>query len=314
VTLRVLRKIFHFAAVLFLVTFATTALVELMPGSPAMAILGENASPAAIEAFNAQYGYDQPLLVRYFGWVSDAITGNLGTSMRQSVPVTEIIQERMPVTLELSVLAILIAVSVAVPAALIAADRAGGAFDRVVGAIASALVSVPAFVMALLLVSVFSIRLGLTPIAGWVPLSEGLAENLRYAILPAMTLALVEIPVILRVLRSDAISTLGQEYVLAARARGMSRRYVMTRHVLRPSSFSLVTLVGLMIGRLLGGTVIVEMIFALPGLGTAVIQAITAKDIIVVQGIVVVIAVIYVALNALVDLAYVALDPRVRRA
>lgn len=310
----ILRKTIHIVAVLFLVTFATTALVDLIPGSPAFAVLGENATPEALAAFNEKYGFNDPLPIRYLEWLGGALTGDLGTSIRLSVPVTEVIAERLPVTLEIAIIAAIIAIVVAIPIALITADRAGGYLDRALGAVSSALVSLPAFVMTLLLVAVFSIGLKLTPIAGWAPISEGFGENLRYAILPALTLALVEIPVIHRVLRSDAITTMEQEYVLAARARGMSRAYVMFRHVLRPSSFSLITMLGLIVGRLLGGTVIIEMIFALPGLGTMVIQAINSKDIIVVQGTVVLIAVVYVAINALIDFGYLALDPRVRRA
>ncbi|GAA1827457.1 ABC transporter permease [Pseudonocardia ailaonensis] len=306
------RRVPHVLAVLVIVTFATSALIDLLPGSAASAVLGENATAAQIAEFNARFGLDAPLIPRYLAWIGHALQGDLGLSIRLGTPVSGLVAERIPVTGEIALLAILVTVIVAVPLAARAADRESGIVDRIANGLSSALVAVPAFVMAVLLVYVLSLELGLLPVAGWSPLDAGLGENLRFLIMPVLTLALVEIPVMYRVLRADLLTNLREDFVLAARARGMSRSYVMLRHVLRPSSFSLITMIGLTVGRLLGGTVIVEQIYGLPGLGSLVISSISSKDITVVQGVVVVVAVIYVFLNLVVDLCYTLLDPRVK--
>lgn len=307
-------RVGHLIAVLFLVSLGVTALADLLPGSAALSVLGEHATPEQIAEFNAQYGLDDPLLVRYGRWISGVVTGDLGSSVRGSGEVFDLIAERLPVTLEIAVLAILITAVVAVPLALVSAERGGGILDRFLTTVSSALVSVPAFVVALLLVALIAVQFGAAPVAGWAPIENGVVNNIRFAILPATTLALVEIPVLYRVLRADASWTLNQDFVLAARARGLSRGYVLFRHVLRPSSLSTVTMLGLTVGRLLGGTVIVEVIFALPGMGNLAVQSIYGNDIVVVQGVVMLVAVVYVATNALIDLSYRLLDPRVRTA
>lgn len=304
----------HLIAVLFLVSLGITALADLLPGSAALSVLGEHATPEQIAEFNAQYGLDDPLLVRYGRWISGVVTGDLGSSVRGSGEVFDLIAERLPVTLEIAVLAVLFTAVVAVPLALVSAERGGGILDRFLTTVSSALVSVPAFVVALLLVALIAVQFGAAPVAGWAPIGNGVVNNIRFALLPATTLALVEIPVLYRVLRADAASTLNQDFVLAARARGLSRGYVLFRHVLRPSSLSTVTMLGLTVGRLLGGTVIVEVIFALPGMGNLAVQSIYGNDIVVVQGVVMLVAVVYVATNALIDLSYRLLDPRVRTA
>lgn len=306
-----ITKALHILTVLLLVSFAVTALADLIPGSPALSILGENATDEQIAAFNVKHGFDLSLIPRYFSWLGAALGGDLGTSIRMSEPVLAVIGQRLPVTLEIALLSILITAVVSIPLALYAADHAGGIVDRAANALSSAFVSMPGFVIAIGLVALFAVTLGISPVAGWVPIERNLADNLRYAALPAVALALVEIPILYRVLRADTLSTLNQEFIQAARARGLTRTYVLARHVLRPSSFSLITMLGLAIGRLLGGTVIVEIIFALPGIGSLAVQSIYAKDIVVVQGVVVVVAAAYVIINALIDLAYTALDPRV---
>jgi peptide/nickel transport system permease protein len=309
----VARRTGHFVAVLILVTLGTVALVDLFPGSPGIAILGDTATPELLAAFDAKYGFDRPLIERYLDWLGQAATGNFGDSIRLNQPVTEVILSKLPVTVELAIAALLLAIIIGIPLALFTAERPGGIADRVFGSTSSALVSIPGFVMALLLAVIFAVQLKWLPVGGWVPLDKDVLGNLRHVALPALALALVEIPVIHRVLRSDALTTLNQEYVLAARARGLGRVYVLFRHVLRPSSFSLMTMLGLMAGRLLGGTVIVETIFALPGIGSTAVIAIGARDVTLVQGIVAFIAVAYIVINALIDVSYAALDPRVRK-
>lgn len=303
----------HLVAVLLLVTLAGTALSDLMPGTPASIILGPTATDEAIAALNAQYGFDQPLIVRYLHWLGNAITGDLGTSIQSNQPVTEVLLQRLPVTLELTVLALLLSLAIAIPAAAYAASRENSAFDRVMSGIASGFMSVPVFVVGVMLVYVLAVATGWFPVAGWAPLSAGLSANLHYAFVPVLALALGEFPAFYRLLRSDVISTLREDFVQTATVRGLPRSYILRRHVLRPSSFSLITVAAVAFGRLLAGSVVVESMFALPGLGSLALQSIPAKDIPMIQGIVVLVAVTYVLINAAVDAGYTLLDPRTRR-
>ncbi|QYN39603.1 ABC transporter permease [Pseudonocardia sp. DSM 110487] len=297
---------------LFLITLFTTAMVDLMPGSPALAMLGDQATPEQIARLDEQLGLDQPFLVRYRDWLAAALGGDLGTSLRMGLPVTTAIAQRFPVTLEIALLSVVMALLIAVPLGLFAGARAGGRLDRAATALSSALLSLPGFAAAVLLIYLLAVKARLFPVGGWVPFTEDPIGNLRFAFLPALSLALMEAAVYFRLLRSDVISTLQEKFVLSARARGLPPGYVLFRHVLRPSLFSLTTVAGLSMGRLLGGAVIVESLFALPGLGFLVIQSVPFQDIPTIQGIVVVVAVIYVLINIVVDVSYSIIDPRIR--
>ncbi|QFG21571.1 ABC transporter permease [Actinomadura sp. WMMB 499] len=306
------RRAAHLVVVLLLVTAAATALIGLMPGDPAITILGPTATPEQIAAFNAAHGYDRSLPAQYWQWLSGAVTGDLGDSIHSERPVTATLLERLPVTLELTVLALLLSLAAAVPLAVVAAARAGGALDRVLSKAASGLLAVPIFVLGVLLVYVFAVTTGWFPVAGWAPLSAGLGANLHYVVLPVLALALAEFPAFYRLVRGDVISTLRADFVRTATVRGLPRRYVLLRHVLRPSSLPLVTVAAVTFGRLLAGSIVVESLFGLPGLGGLALQAVPSKDIPVIQGIVVLVAVVYVLINALVDMSYAVLDPRMR--
>lgn len=308
VGMRLLRLI----PVMVLITLLATAAVDFMPGSPAVAMLGNEATAEQVAALSAQMGLDQPLIVRYMDWVAGAAQGNLGTSIRLDLPVADVIAQRLPVTIELTLLALLIALLLSVPTALVAGANVGGWVDRVASTISSALISLPSFAAAVILIYVLSIRIQVFPVSGWVPFSQDPLSNLQHAFLPALVLGLMEAAIFYRVLRSDVIATVRETFVLAARARGMSKSYVLLRHVLRPSLFSLITITGLALGRLLGGAMIVEVLFALPGLGSVLLQSVPSRDIPVIQGVVLVIAVVYVLVNIAVDLIYSAVDPRVR--
>lgn len=306
------RILFRTVAVLLIVTFATLALLELVPGGAAYAILGQTATPKQVKEVESELGLDQSLPQRYVDWVGNAVTGDLGTSTTSKRPVAEEIAERAPVTIEIAVLALLIALVGAIPLAIVSAYRAERPLDKLISGGAVSLMASPPFLTGLLLVFFFSIKLRVFPATGWSALSEGLGQNLRYAILPSVTLALSQLPIFTRVLRADLVETLNDEFILAARAKGLKTRRILFVHALRPSSFSLVTLAGLSLGSLIGGAVIAENIFAIPGLGQALVQAVLNKDFPTLQGIVLVIAVAYVVINAFVDLAYSYLDPRVR--
>ncbi|MGE3620208.1 MAG: ABC transporter permease [Acidimicrobiia bacterium] len=307
-----LGRLGHVLAVLLTTTVVTMLMMDLVPGDPAVAVLGEAATPDQIERIHAELGLDRPFHERYLRWVGDAVQGDLGTSFRSNRPVVDAIRERLPVTLELAVLALLVALVVAIPLGVLAAAHAGRRFDRVILLLTSISISSPAFLTGLVLSYLLALRWDLVPVTGWVRLSEDLAENLRTAALPAVTLAIGEAAVFIRMLRADMVTTLQENYIAVARAKGMSPAQILIRHALRPSSFSLVTVAGLALGRLIGGAIVVETLFSLPGVGSLLLDGVLSKDLAVVQGVVVFVAVVYVLINAVVDWSYSALDPRTR--
>ncbi|MFG1943931.1 ABC transporter permease [Nonomuraea sp. NPDC048826] len=309
---RAARRAAHLLAVLLLVTLAAAALVDLIPGSPSAAILGPTATPEQLAELDAEYGFDRPFPVRYLDWAGGLLTGDLGRSIQSGQPVLGTILERLPVTLEIALLAVGLSLLVAVPLGVYSGARVGGPLDRVVTAAASALMSIPVFVAGVVLIYLLALTTGWFPVSGWAPLSAGLAENLRFAFLPAVALAVGETPTLLRLLRGDVVATLREDFVRTAATRGLPRRYILFRHVLRPSALPLVTMAAVVFGRLLAGSVVVESLFALPGLGGLALQSIPAKDIPVIQGLVVLVAITYVLVNMVVDLGYTALDPRTR--
>jgi len=309
----ILRHLGQLVAVLLIVSFLTLLMLRLLPEDPAYAILGQNATRAQVAAIHHELGIDKPLLVQYVSWLGSLLTGDLGTSLRTPESVVQALSTRLPVSVELAVLAELFALAFAVPAGVFAAYRAGGKFDRLVSATASTMVAVPGFVLALLLVYLFAYRWQVFPATGWVAFTVDPIENLRHALLPAATLAAVEAAVFTRVLRSDMYDTLRENFILAARAQGLPRRSVLWRSAFKPSSMSLLTLAGVSLGRLIGGTVLAEIIFALPGVGQLLVQSIYANDIVMVQGVVIVLVTAVVVLNLLVDLLYLLVDPRVRQ-
>ncbi|ROO87608.1 peptide/nickel transport system permease protein [Actinocorallia herbida] len=299
--------------VVLLVTIAAQALLSLTPGGVAEGILGENATDENIAALNAKLGLDQPPWQQYLDWLGGALHGDLGSSLVSQQPVREAIIERIPVTFELAFLGMAIALAAATVFAVVGATRPGSRIDRALNAVSSVFLSTPGFVAGPLLVYFLAMQLPVFPVLGWKPLSDGLGANLGSAFLPALAIAVQEIAALHRLLRTDLISTLGEDFIAAARARGMSGMYVMFRHAFRPSAFSLVTVLGINLGRLLGGTVIVEVLFSLPGCGGLLVQSITSRDIVMVQGMVTFVATVYVLMNLLVDFSYGLLDPRVRK-
>jgi peptide/nickel transport system permease protein len=306
------RRVLRAVPVLLLVSFGTVLLLDLVPGTPAASLLGPEATPQQIADLNHQLGYQDSLPLRYGRWLGHVFTGDFGHSIRTQEPVLNSIKDRLSVTLELALLALIFALLLGVPAAMYAASRAGSRFDRVATGLASAFISSPVFLTALVLVYWLSVKAGWFPVTGWAKVSDGIPQNLRHAFLPALSLALGEASVFMRLLRSDLISTLQEEYILFARATGLPRRRILFRYALRPSSFSLVTIAGLAFSRLIGGAVIVEILFALPGLGQLLVQSIFNKDYAIVQGVVMFIAIIFVAFNVITDIAYGYLDPRTR--
>jgi len=301
-------------ATLFAVTFLTFLMVALLPGDPVDTILGTGPrAPGIEEQIREDLNLDDPFIVRYFAWLGDAVTGDLGTSYVTDQPVSDTIQSRLPVTAQLAFMSIFIAVVVAIPVGVLGAYKQGKWADSTTSAAVQVALSIPNFVFGIFLIWLFAVQLGWLPASNWSRLSDGVGDNLKTAILPAMSLALAQMALFSRLVRSDMMATLRENYILSARAKGLSDRYILFRHALRPSSLSLMTIVGISFGALLGGTVIIESLFAIPGLGFSLIAAINGRDILVIQGITVFIAAMFVIINTIVDLLYAVLDPRIRR-
>jgi peptide/nickel transport system permease protein len=315
--LRMIRaKLLLLVPVLFVVSVGIFLLVELVPGDPATQVLGPNSTPEDYERVREAMGLDDPLFQRYGDWVTDAVVHqDLGENLVPPIePVTDRLRRAFAVNLELALLALVIALVVAIPVGVVSAYKAGGRFDRLATASTFGIVSVPSFLAGIVLILVVGVNWKLFPIGQWArPSEKGWATNLHHAFLPAFTLALGEMAVFSRLIRNDMVATLQEDYILAAKAKGMPTRHILLREALRPSSFSLVTLAGVSLGRLIGGTVIVEALFSLPGVGRVIVDGALSSDFTLVQGGVLFIAVLYVLLNLAVDLLYSFLDPRIRR-
>ncbi|TQM11917.1 ABC transporter permease [Pseudonocardia kunmingensis] len=298
--------------VLVLVTFVVFGLVLLIPGDPAATIAGPDATVAEVAAVRERLGLDRPVLVQYWDWVTGALAGDLGTSLYTSRPVATSIGDGLPVTISLAATALLISLVIAVPTAIVSALRRGTWIDRVATVGSSLGIALPSFWLGLVFVLVFSLALGWLPATGYVPLDEDPAAWLRHILLPALTLGIASAAESARQLRGSIIGVLQQDYVRTARAKGLRERMVIGKHVLKNASVPLVTVLGLQITALLGGAVLVEQVFGVPGLGLVAIGAVTTRDIPVIQGIVLVAVVVAMVCNLLVDLTYGYLNPKVR--
>lgn len=306
------RRLLYLLPVLLAVTLLTFLIASLLPGDLAYTILGDQATPEKVEALRAQMGLDRPVWERYLIWLGHALTGDLGRSFRTGETVLAAVIDRLPVSLELMVLAEVLGLVIAIPLAILCAVRSGSATDRFLTGLAFGKLSLPPFMVAILLIYLFAVSLNLLPATGWIPFAEDPVANLRSFVLPALTLAIAEWPVLMRVLRSDMIATLQEDYIAMAKAKGLRPSRILLVHALKPSSLTLVTVTGINIGRLIGGALIIETIFALPGIGRLLVGAIYARDFIILQGVVLFVAVGFVAVNFIVDMLYAVLDPRIR--
>ncbi len=308
----IVRRLLAILPVLLAVSLLTFLIASLLPGDLAYVILGDQATPENVAALRRDMGLDQPLWWRYLSWLGHVLQGDLGRSFRTGQTVLQAVAERIPVSLELMLMAEFIGLLIGVPVAIACAARAGGAFDRFMTGSAFAMLSMPSFLMAILLIYLFAVELRWLPATGYVPFTEEPLNNLRFFVLPALTLALAEWPGIMRVLRSDMIATLQEDYIALAKAKGLKPSRILFVHALKPSSLTLVTVTGINIGRLLGGTLIVETIFALPGIGRLLVGAIYTRDLVILQGVVLLVACGFVIVNFIVDMLYAVLDPRIR--
>ncbi len=308
----VARRLLAILPVLLAVSLLTFLIASLLPGDLAYVILGDQATPENVAALRRDMGLDQPLWWRYLSWLGHVLQGDLGRSFRTGQTVLQAVAERIPVSLQLMLMAEFIGLLIGVPLAIACAARAGGAFDRFMTGSAFAMLSMPSFLVAILLIYLFAVELHWLPATGYVPFTEEPLGNLRFFLLPALTLALAEWPGIMRVLRSDMIATLQEDYIALAKAKGLKPSRILFVHALKPSSLTLVTVTGINIGRLLGGTLIVESIFALPGIGRLLVGAIYTRDLVILQGVVLLVACGFVIVNFIVDMLYAVLDPRIR--
>jgi len=306
------RRLLYLVPVLIAVSLLTFSIASLLPGDLAYVILGDQATPEKVAALRADMGLDQPILWRYLGWLGHVLQGDFGRSFRTGQTVLQAVAERLPISIELMLLAQLGALAIGVPVAIICAARSGGPFDRFMTGTAFGMLSVPTFLSAILLIYLFAVELRVLPATGYVPLAEDPLANLRFFVLPSLTLVLAEWPGIMRVLRSDMIATLQEDYIALAKAKGLTPSRILFVHALKPSSLTLVTVTGINIGRLIGGAVIVETIFALPGIGRLLVSAISTRDLIILQGVVLLVAAGFVIMNFIVDMLYAVLDPRIR--
>lgn len=320
--MRFTTKLVSLVATVILVSFFTFLLTQLIPGDPVVSVLGPayntqtEEGRAQIELVREELGLNDAFPVRYFNWAKGVFTGDLGNKIgvnSAGITTNRILKERLPVTLEIMLLTQIFALLVAIPAGILSAHKEDRLADKSVTGFSFAMLALPTFVIALILVFVFSVKLGWLPSSGYTRLTEDLSENLKSMIIPVLSLGLGLAAVYTRLLRAEMISTLKEDYILMAKAKGISSRRVLLRHALRPSSFALLTIAGINIGALIGGAVIIEQFMAIPGVGGALVQAVAEREYEVILSLVFVISMFYVVANFLVDLLYSFLDPRIRR-
>ena len=306
------RRLLATIPLLFLVSLVVFALVHALPGDPAVLFLGEEADPETLARFRVRLGLDRPLVAQYAAWLGRALRGDLGRSLRTNQPVAEAILERLPVTLELLVAALSVSLAIAIPMGIVSAVKRNSGVDLVSTVFALVGFAMPGFWLGIILIYVFALLLRWLPPSGWVPLPASVPQNLLSLVLPAFTLGTALAALVTRQLRSGMLEVLRQDYVRTAQAKGLSERQVVGKHALKNALISVVTVVGLQLGGLLGNTIITETLFALPGVGRLMIDAIFSRDFFVVQGVILFLAVGYVLSNLLVDALYSYLDPRIR--
>ncbi len=308
----IVRRVLATIPVMAIVALFVFSLLYIAPGDPAAVIAGDQASPADVEKIRTSLGLDRPFLVRFGEWSLRLVQGDLGTSMFTGLPVTELIRQRLEPTLSLMVLTLILAVTIAVPMGVIAAAKAGTWVDRLLMAVAVAGFSVPVFVVGYLLAYVFALELDWLPVQGYTPLAKGVWPWLEHLILPAIALGFIYIALIARITRATMLEVLSQDYVRTARAKGVGQRDILFLHALKNAAVPIVTVIGIGVALLIGGAVVTESVFAIPGLGRLTIDAIVRRDYPVIQGIVLMFSFIYVLVNLAVDLIYTALDPRIQ--
>ncbi len=307
-----LRRLLTAVPIIILITVVVFAVMQILPGDPAVMILGTEATEASLEATRERLGLNRPLHVQYLSWLGNALRGDLGNSMIDNRPVTRAIANAFPVTLQIAVIALVMALLVGLPAAIVSAVRRGGAADAFASLLALSGISLPGFWAALLLMYVFALQFDWLPSSGFVRPSEDLWGSFLTSLLPAVALALRPAGVFMRLLRSSMLDVIRSDYVRTARAKGLSERTVILRHALRNALVPLVTVLGVEFSALLGNVVVIDTIFAIPGFGRLIYNSFLRLDFVMMQSLLLLFALIVIAVNFLTDLSYSLLDPRIR--
>lgn len=308
----IVRRIITTIPVMAFVALFVFSLLYIAPGDPAAVIAGDQASPADVERIRASLGLDRPYLVRFAEWFFRVLQGDLGTSIFTSLPVTQLIAQRIEPTVSLMVLTLIFAVTIAVPLGVVAAWKAGTWIDRSVVAFAVFGFSVPVFVIGYLLAYTFALKLDWVPVQGYTPLSQGIWPWFKNLILPAITLGTVYIALIARITRATMLDVLQQDYIRTARSKGLAQDSILFLHALKNAAVPIITIIGIGVALLIGGAVVTESVFAIPGLGRLTLDAILRRDYPVIQGVVLIFSFVYVLVNLVIDLIYTLVDPRIR--
>ncbi|CCD99364.1 ABC transporter permease [Bradyrhizobium sp. STM 3809] len=306
------RRLAQIIPTLIFVSILIFSLQQLLPGDPALVMAGEERDPAVIEQIRKQYRLDQPLPVQYGYWIKGVLSGDFGESLRIKMPVRDLILQKLPVTLQLASMAIVIAFLIGIPAGIVSAVKRGTGWDYAANLFALWGISTPNFWLGIMLIFVFSIQLGWLPPSGYVSLAEDWRASLAATIMPAFVLGNAIAAILMRHTRSAMLQVLSSDYIRTARAKGISERQVILRHALRNALTPVITLGALELGTLLSGAVLTEQIFSIPGFGKLIVDAVFNRDYAVVQGVVLVTATVYILLNLIADLAYVLVNPRLR--
>jgi peptide/nickel transport system permease protein len=307
----ILRRLAQSAVVLVGVTLVVFLLLQLVPGDPVRLALGTRYDQATYDALRARSGLDQPLVVQYFNYIAHAVTGDLGVSFRSGRPVTAIVLERLPATLSLAFTAVVLSLIVAFPLGVLSGIRSGSVVDHAARVFSQFGVSVPDFWMGIMGILLFSGVLGWLPPSGYVSLTENPSEWAQHVLLPAATIGLVTASILTRFIRSAVLEVLSEDYIRTAEGKGLRRRVVVLRHVLRNALIPVVTVVAVQLASLLGGVIVVEVLFAWPGIGRLTYDSVQARDYPVLQGAVLFVAALFLLINLLVDVLYARLDPRI---
>lgn len=308
----IVRRIITTIPVMAFVALFVFSLLYIAPGDPAAVIAGDQASPADVERIRASLGLDRPYLVRFAEWFFRVLRGDLGTSIFTSLPVTQLIAQRIEPTVSLMVLTLIFAVTIAVPLGVVAAWKAGTWIDRSVVAFAVFGFSVPVFVIGYLLAYTFALKLDWVPVQGYTPLSQGIWPWFKNLILPSITLGTVYIALIARITRATMLDVLQQDYIRTARSKGLAQDSILFLHALKNAAVPIITIIGIGVALLIGGAVVTESVFAIPGLGRLTLDAILRRDYPVIQGVVLIFSFVYVLVNLVIDLIYTLVDPRIR--
>jgi peptide/nickel transport system permease protein len=308
----IVRRLFQTIVILFIVSILVFSLMHMLPGDPVSIMLGDNATQEEVEHLRQELGLDKPLPLQYANWIGDLLRGDLGESISLNEDVNELMKQRLPVSFHIGTMAFILAMIIGIPAGVIAAVKRGGWLDSLITVTANLGMAVPIFWLGILGIYLFSLQLGWLPVQGYTSPSEDFWKSLHQSIMPVVLLSLVSLAQLARQTRSSMLEVIRQDYIRTARAKGLKENHVIMKHALRNALIPVITLLGMGLANLVGGSVFIEQVFNIPGMGRLMVQSIFGKDYIVVQSVVIIIATVVAFANLLVDIAYGFVDPRIR--